>query len=95
MHLQEFYLKNHKLTCGCSMGVAAGKDEPRTLPTMGATDANVVRIAVGDLSPSFERRQVKSRSLDGRMVHGDAQGSEHGLDGRNALDVHQTAREYR
>ena len=28
------------------MGVAAGKDEPRTLPTMGATDANVVRIAV-------------------------------------------------
>ena len=36
---------------GCSIDVAVGKDQPITLPRMGATDANVVRIAAGDLPP--------------------------------------------
>ncbi len=36
---------------GCSIVVAVGKDQARTLPRMGATDANVVRIAAGDLPP--------------------------------------------
>ncbi len=36
---------------GCSVIVAVGKDEGTTLPRVSATDANVVRSAVGDLPP--------------------------------------------
>ena len=36
---------------GCSVMVAVGKDEEITLPRVSATDAHVVRSAVGDLPP--------------------------------------------
>ena len=37
---------------GCSIGVAVRKEKDFTLPRVSATDANVVRIAIGDLPTS-------------------------------------------
>jgi hypothetical protein len=36
---------------GCSTNVAVRKDQIITLPRMGATDANIVGVAVGNLPP--------------------------------------------
>jgi hypothetical protein len=37
--------------CGCSINLAVGKDEATALPSMRATHAHVVGIAIGDLPP--------------------------------------------
>jgi hypothetical protein len=44
---------------------------------------------------SFQRWKVESYSLQGRMIHGDAQGSEHSLDGSKTLNAQQPARQGR
>ncbi len=53
---------------GCSIAGTVGKDEGRTLPRMSATDANVVRISIGDL-PSFSRHvQRLTAILNNRAI---------------------------
>ncbi len=39
------------VTRDCTNGVAIGKDQGITLPRMGGTDANIIRIAGGNLPP--------------------------------------------
>jgi hypothetical protein len=37
---------------GCATAFRVSKDQPLTLPRMGATDAHIIRIAGGDIPPS-------------------------------------------